>query len=461
MYFPSKPFAMDAYTFDASSLPSGPLYSTNSPDNNPPRGDLGGTVRTSNNQPVPNAVVSIPSLMSTATTDSGGRYLFAGVLSGSREIQARSGNQAGSKTITIQPYTSNVADIILYAQCLLPIKAGDLPHDGCGGPTPTRTPVPPPNGCAGPTLRSPNSDAILNSQSITFSWYPVAGCSFNGYTMHVQDNPNMDASGEKIFDQGIGESYRVGDHYEVPVNNIDTRWNNRDLYWGVKAANASGGANWSVRRFRIEPSSGGNGDVTFCGNSVGCWNFPKATYPNLSVYTPNMNDQFERVIVGNGMSVFVFREANFRGQGDCYNNGTDRTLPNGGDYDLHRQLTSLQVFDMAEPCPDRNAPTSQMRFVVLTRQGNNAGPFFGMGDEEGLFNVDGSFNDKAIGVLIPDTWSVYLYEHADAQGQRYRVYLGVCAISAILASVKKCLRWRFSARLVAQYVFPARRVICA
>ena len=71
--------------------------------------------------------------------------------------------------------------------------------------------------------------------------------NFNGYTFRVNDSSNMDDS--PIIDTGEGNTSRT--------QTIGSEWNNRDLWWGVKAANAPNGASWSTRRFRIEPGGGG------------------------------------------------------------------------------------------------------------------------------------------------------------------------------------------------------------
>lgn len=97
--------------------------------------------------------------------------------------------------------------------------------------------------CPGPSLKDPPVDYISRSQNINFSWSPP-NCTFRGYTFRVNDSPNLDDT--PIIDEGEGGTSRT----EL----IGTEWNNRDLWWGVRAANAPSGASWSEsRRFRIEP----------------------------------------------------------------------------------------------------------------------------------------------------------------------------------------------------------------
>ena len=54
----------------------------------------------------------------------------------------------------------------------------------------------------------------------------------------------MDSGGTTLIDTGEAGTQRT-----ETING----WDNRDLYWGVRAANAPAGADWSVRRFRIQP----------------------------------------------------------------------------------------------------------------------------------------------------------------------------------------------------------------
>ena len=99
--------------------------------------------------------------------------------------------------------------------------------------------------CTAPALLSPNDGEIKNSQTVTFQWNTLSGCTYNGYTFRVKNTSNMDSGGTTIIDTGEGSTQRT-----ETING----WDNQDLYWGVKAANAPNGADWSVRRFRISPT---------------------------------------------------------------------------------------------------------------------------------------------------------------------------------------------------------------
>jgi hypothetical protein len=141
----------------------------------------------------------------------------------------------------------------------LPDKGGTNQHKGVpltkGGVSP----------CPAPTLTEPADGAVLSSRTITFRWNTVSGCKFDGYTFRIKNVPTMDSGGTTIRDTGEGGTQRT--------ETIDD-WDNTDLYWGVKAANASAGANWAVRRFRYVPrsgpSDGGAVDVMLIIDSSGC-----------------------------------------------------------------------------------------------------------------------------------------------------------------------------------------------
>ena len=120
--------------------------------------------------------------------------------------------------------------------------------------------------CSGPSLNSPNDGYVSSGQTISFGWSALSGCTFSGYTFRIKDTSNMDSGGSVIVDTGEGGTSRT--------DTIGTQWNNRDLYWGVRAANAPTGASWSVRRFRIEPGgSGGPTGYTKCADEDGTCNF--------------------------------------------------------------------------------------------------------------------------------------------------------------------------------------------
>ncbi len=102
--------------------------------------------------------------------------------------------------------------------------------------------VPP---CPAPRLHA--HDYIFTDRTITFHWDDVS-CQHNGFTFRVKTAPDMDSGGETVVDTGEGSTQRTV--------TFDPRWDNRDLYWSVCAANAPGGASWAAARvFRISPNA--------------------------------------------------------------------------------------------------------------------------------------------------------------------------------------------------------------
>ena len=95
--------------------------------------------------------------------------------------------------------------------------------------------------CPAPVLNSPANNASLNTASVTFSWTALSACAFSGYTIRVNDSSDMEDT--PIIDASVtGTSYTA---------TIAAQWHNKDLWWGVRAANSTTGAEWATRRFRI------------------------------------------------------------------------------------------------------------------------------------------------------------------------------------------------------------------
>lgn len=101
--------------------------------------------------------------------------------------------------------------------------------------------------CPGPSLNNPQDGWTLPSRTVTFDWQGLSGCAFSGYTFRVKTVPDMESGGTQIID--------TGDSNTSWTATFNPQWDNQDLYWGVRAANASAGAGWSVRHFRISPDS--------------------------------------------------------------------------------------------------------------------------------------------------------------------------------------------------------------
>ncbi|MCI0710704.1 MAG: M23 family metallopeptidase [Chloroflexi bacterium] len=255
--------------------------------------------------------------------------------------------------------------------------------------------------CSAPALNNPPDGYVSGSQTITFSWSSISGCTYNGYTFRIKNTNNMDSGGTTIVDTGEGGTSRT--------ETIGSQWNNQDLYWGVRAANAPNGASWAVRRFRIEPGGGGN--VQLCtsddGNS-GCTSYSVGEH---DVGGTAQNDVFRSVKVPNGMSILIFRDGNFESTAECYS-GNRAPLPQGEPWDLRGQVTSFKVYGSSN-CPSSELPT------ILVYDGQNFGSYYwGMGRGTGFMDIFryGSstyYNDQAESIKVRPGWSVRLYEHSD------------------------------------------------
>jgi hypothetical protein len=177
--------------------------------------------------------------------------------------------------------------------------------------------------CSAPPLFSPPDGSISSSQTINFSWSAVSGCTFNGYTFRIKDTSNMDSGGTTIVDTGVGGTSWT--------STIGSAWNNRDLYWGVKAANAPSGANWAVRRFRIEPGGGCNPNsdqvalYADTGYGGSCVTLGIGDYPNPGYLGNVGNDNVESIRVGSNVQAFLYEHDNYNGRAETFN-GDDSNL---------------------------------------------------------------------------------------------------------------------------------------
>ncbi len=112
---------------------------------------------------------------------------------------------------------------------------------------PNDNPPPPPQTCPSPSLQEPSNGFVTTNRTMTFKWDDVS-CQHSGFTYRVKTVPDMDSGGQTVVDTGVGGTQRT--------ETFGSQWDNRDLYWSVRAANAPGGASWaSARAFRISPNA--------------------------------------------------------------------------------------------------------------------------------------------------------------------------------------------------------------
>lgn len=169
--------------------------------------------------------------------------------------------------------------------------------------------------CPGPSLQSPADGYISSGQAIDFSWSAPSGCTFEGYTFRIKTTSDMESGGTTIVDTGNSQTWRT--------ETISTQWNNQDLFWGVRTANPLS-PNWSVRRFRIEPSSppscNPNSDQVALyddpnrNNNGSCVTLNVGNYPNPGTLGSLGNDVASSVKVGSNVQAVLCRHDNYQ---DC------------------------------------------------------------------------------------------------------------------------------------------------
>ena len=98
--------------------------------------------------------------------------------------------------------------------------------------------------CPAPYPLEPVDGTTLDSRTVTFRWNGEKWCDFHGYTFRVCTSSDASNPANCLIDTDEAGTQRI-----ETIRGYD----NQDLYWGVRAANAPHGADWAVRRFRIEP----------------------------------------------------------------------------------------------------------------------------------------------------------------------------------------------------------------
>ena len=126
------------------------------------------------------------------------------------------------------------------------VKAANVDNASWAPARKFRVNITPPSNCAAPNLNSPLSGATFASGSVTFNWSDVV-CPHNGFTFRIKTVSDMENGGSIVVDTDNGTTQRT--------ETIGSQWYNQDLYWSVKAANATNAAWATARRFRVEPSA--------------------------------------------------------------------------------------------------------------------------------------------------------------------------------------------------------------
>jgi|GEM_PF-5299216 len=160
----------------------------------------------------------------------------------------------------------------------------------------------PNDACLAPAIQPLGDWVVTGTHTLKLSWAGIARCAYTGYQVRLKDTPNMDAGGTTIIEATTsGLSATI----TVPV-----AWNYRDLYFGVRAANALD-ASWSVRKLRIEPPIPGQytlySDANFVGNAFTA----RQVITNLG--TLKLSRQPRSLTLDAGVGVLICDQPNFKG----------------------------------------------------------------------------------------------------------------------------------------------------
>jgi len=199
--------------------------------------------QTSLNSPSDGATFSNPSVSFSwnAASCATNGYLFR--IKTTSEMDG-SGAQAQDTTVSGTQRTETISSNWYNTDLYWSVKPANVPNAAWSSARRFRVNVAPPSNCAAPTLNSPADGTTFSAGTITFLWNDVA-CNHNGFTFRIKTVASMDSGGETVVDTGNGTTQRI--------ETIATNWHNRDLYWSVKAANASSAAWATARRFRVSP----------------------------------------------------------------------------------------------------------------------------------------------------------------------------------------------------------------
>ncbi len=258
-----------------------------------------------------------------------------------------------------------------------------------------------------PILNQPTQGQVLSNRMVVFVWQSSNSTNQTGYTFRLSEYANPDTQ-PWVVDTGLGNEW---------TNYSHTFSKDGTFYWHMRTWNTSGNHSaWVTRSFSINTSSGSS-EVVLCGSDNGssdCWAFPLGVYTNLSTW--GLNDRMRSAFVPSGKSVFLFREGDLRGTGECYS-GNRAPLPSGDPWDLRGQVTAVQTFNQS------GCPSASLYSVVVYDGVNHSGHQWGLGFNEGIHNfnqlggpADQYFNDKGESIRIPTGWSVRLFEHNGGAG---------------------------------------------
>ncbi len=269
--------------------------------------------------------------------------------------------------------------------------------------------------CPAPSLVEPANGATVNSRNVTFRWNPISGCSFNGYTLHVCLTDNISGPINCIINKDISDTQ----HMEPILG-----WDNRVLYWGVKA-NAPNALWAQARPFRISIDSvacpQSDGVILYqhwnydCGGAGANAGYVQRTGPgDYDLGGLGLDEKTSSIHIPSSWSVRLFKESGFRGAEVCLNgdeiNFANNNYSNGDA--LNDSVSSFRVYD----CPNCNYDCKQGGVHLCSGTDYKDCMLF-TNDARSLGNA-GFGNDIAHSIKIIGDWSAVLFADDGYNGTR-------------------------------------------
>ena len=258
--------------------------------------------------------------------------------------------------------------------------------------------------CPAPNLNGPSDGYVSSDPTVNFNWGAISNCG-SGYTFRIKTSTTMEGDADYVYDSSNNRiDTGVGDTFITRTIRSDSY--NKDLYWGVKAANAAS-ANWSIRKFRIEPGGGSCSpnadqialyvDANYGGSCIvkGIGEYPNPSSIGIS------NDSVSSIKVGSNVKAYLCRDDNYGGTCDTLTSDD----PNLGDNGIgDNQLSSGKVQTKTSGNP-----------VVLYQDPNYSGASCGLSGESWQNFCTGQ-NDSYSSISVQSGWSTRVWQNTDRTG---------------------------------------------
>lgn len=204
--------------------------------------------------------------------------------------------------------------------------------------------------CGAPTALRPSSGAVQGSFAVTFSWSETSGCARTGFTVRVSAAPGVTSTASVISEVTTSAT-------SVTLV-FDRAWQQRDLFWGVRAVAGSPGP-WSTSSLRIEPSLRSTFTLHTGLNYTGS---PVTGAQSLAdLRSIGVNDLPRSARVGPGVGVIVCTDAQFHGVCGRASGPASFADLDGLTQGLDGNVSAVRACDTA--CPPA-APAPSMTFPM-------------------------------------------------------------------------------------------------